>query len=78
MKGKLVVYAIVGFFLGIFVGQAFGRYGLNAIAGAVIGIVFARLMHLERRIKQLVPMTRDSIKWGRSKNSPESLQIADY
>ena len=72
MKGAAVVYAIVGFFLGIFLGQSFGHYGLNAIVGAVLGVVFARLVHLEKRVRQLEsgrqklqPETPPASAWGR-------------
>ena len=46
-------YAIAGLIIGLFIAESFGHYGLSAIAGTILGIVFGRLMHLERRVKQL-------------------------
>jgi uncharacterized membrane protein len=69
-KSAAIVLAIVGFFIGLFIAESFGYYVLSAIAGAVLGIVFARLAHLERRINQLEstrqkPQPEPASAWGR-------------
>lgn len=63
-------YAIAGLIIGLFVAESFGSYGLSAIAGVILGIVFARLLHLERRVKQLEstrqkPYAEPASVWGR-------------
>ena len=62
-------YAIAGLIIGLFIAESFGHYGLSALAGAVLGIVFARLLHLERRVNQLEstrqkPQPEPASAWG--------------
>jgi uncharacterized membrane protein len=48
-----IIYAIIGLILGIFVSESFGHIAFGAFAGAIFGIVLARLVKLERRVHGL-------------------------
>lgn len=74
-------YAIAGLIIGLFIAESFGRYGLSAIAGAVLGIVFARLLHLQRRVNQLEstrqkPQPQPASAWGQPVETEEPVAPA--
>ena len=48
-----IVFAIVGLILGLYLSASFGYFGFGAVAGALLGVVLARLVKLERRLEKL-------------------------
>jgi len=66
-----VVYAIAGLIAGIYFADSMGRFGVGAIAGLLFGIVLARLVKLDRRLRQLESDSRKissqpASAWGKS------------
>ncbi len=66
-----IVFAIAGLIAGIFIAESLGHFGFSAFTGAVFGIVLARLIKLDRRLRQLESSgQRTAIQpasaWGKS------------
>jgi uncharacterized membrane protein len=65
-----VVFAIFGLIAGIYIAMAMGHVGFGAFAGLLFGIVLARLVKLDRRLRQLESSSqqakpRPASEWGK-------------
>ncbi len=65
-------YAFIGFIIGVLVGESVGNYLLGPVVGAVIGFAFARIIQLERRLKELEWKSRQSYELEPPETKPES------
>lgn len=66
-----VVFAIVGLIAGIYFAESMGHFGFGAVIGAVLGIVLARLVKIDRRLRQLESgsqktLPRPASSWGKA------------
>ncbi len=48
-----ITFALVGLIAGIYFSESMGHFGFGAITGLLFGIVLARLVKLDRRVRQL-------------------------
>ena len=51
--GMKILFAVLGLIIGLFVASSGGRYLLGAFGGAIIGFALAKIIQMERRIKEL-------------------------
>jgi len=66
-----VVFAIAGLIAGIYFAESLGHFGFGALVGLLLGIVLARLVKLDRRLRQLESSRQKTTSppastWGKS------------